>query len=107
MNGIPIGPQPTPYPQLVTAQNQVNLVKGVPVKVTKSLLESPSLQPDFAKIPIGAGAAQNGKRRQTEPDGSFYHISFENIFFFIQSQFLNGQWKLLSDWLQLEFSSLL
>lgn len=93
MNGIPIGPQPTPYPQLVTAQNQVNLVKGVPVKVTKSLLESPSLQPDFAKIPIGAGAAQNGKRRQTEPDGCFYHILFENIFFFIQNLFLNGQWK--------------
>ena len=65
---LPVRPVPTNYPRLVTEQRQNQVVKGIPVKVTKSLLESPSLQPDFAKLPVGAGAAQN-KRRTFTSDG--------------------------------------
>jgi len=66
---------PTNYPALITEKPEsYNLNKiGVPVKVTDSLLESPSLQPDFAKIPIGAGAAQNKlKQFGQEEEGKIF-----------------------------------
>jgi hypothetical protein len=48
----------------------------MPVKVPDSLLESPSLQPSFAMVPIGAGAAQN----KLQGDGKLHNLYVINIY---------------------------
>ena len=77
INGIPVMPDPTPPPppQVVSYPakvepvdplrdvNPVKPLQGVPVKTTvrKSFKDQheQSVKPDFARIPSGAGAAQN------------------------------------------------
>ena len=52
-----------PLPDDAFSSNAIKRQKGIPVKtnVPKSYLDKISAQPDFARIPPGAGAAQNKK----------------------------------------------